>query len=64
MKKNPDRREMPLKKIVESSENEREVERQRLADLIGGLLARYWLKQQTAKLPGPTPHHDTKPSAD
>ena len=42
--KNKDRSELPLREKPASGENDREKQRQRLADLIGKLLARYWLK--------------------
>ena len=45
MKKTTDSKQA-LQKDVDASENDIESQRQRLADLIGKLLARHWLKLQ------------------
>jgi hypothetical protein len=45
--KKSDRHEMPLRENAEKCENNQEMLRQRLADLIGRLLARHWLRKQT-----------------
>jgi hypothetical protein len=52
---------IPLPENAESRENEREKQRQRLADLIGKLLARYWIRSQKQTKNRPI---DTHVSAD
>ncbi len=55
--------QVPLPIGLETKDNAVPQRRQHLADLIGALLARYWLKMQSTQARNPPDHHDAKPSA-
>lgn len=57
-------RQVPLPIGLETKDNAVPQRRQHLADLIGALLARHWLKMQSTKTCNPFDHHDAKPSAE
>lgn len=58
-----DRNELPLLDNVNTDENNRTMLRQRLADLIGKLLARHWLKNQ-AIISNPETQNANRPDVD
>jgi hypothetical protein len=54
-------RQVPLPIGLETKDNAVPQRRQHLADLIGALLARHWLKMQTTKARSPSNNHEEEP---